>query len=105
MPTARATPPKTLPPQKQQSNSQEKPSEKPSETNLPAVLAEVDFQSIEALIDKDPKTLSNKDLTLIVSYTRAHREAWMQEENNPSGPGGGKKRKLKVDLDSLDLDL
>lgn len=75
----------------------------PVPVDLPTVLADVDINSIETLVEKDPRELSDKELNLIVAHTRAHREAWMREEQNPTGAGGGKRRKLEINLDELDL--
>lgn len=78
----------------------------PQETNqggLPTVLMDVDTASIETLVEKDPRKLTDKELNIIVAHTRAHREAWMKEEQNPTGKGGGKKRKLEINLNDLDL--
>ena len=70
-----------------------------------SVLTQVEAKAIEDLVEKNPVDLTDSEMDQIIAYTRAHRAAWEKEENNPSGEGGGKKRKLQIDLDSLNIQV
>ena len=70
-----------------------------------SVLSQVDAKAIEDLVEMNPTELTDTQMDQIIDYTRAHRAAWEKEEKNPSGEGGGKKRKLQIDLDTLDIQV
>lgn len=81
------------------------PQPEPQPAEIPVILTEVDFKSIEELIERDPRKMTSEEMNLIVAFARQHRELWMEEERNPTGKGGGKKRKFEIKLDELDLDI
>jgi hypothetical protein len=69
-------------------------------------LTEVDPQAVDLLYDKDPESLSDPDLDLLIADLRAKREAWEANENKPKASAKvSLNDQLNINLDDLDIKL